>query len=594
MDQEDMKVFNYFKFINYEWGNKNKKFLFTRLLIERFWTHCKFNLDINFNIDQFIENRNSVFCSYLHKTTENGMKPDFYIYEYMINYELEKLYYNNIYPILIFNYNLYSYYKDIKIMDSLFGYKNVINPWIIIYLLKQNGYYIPENIIYNENLYNFVEDITNEGPIFKYETYIDFSELISSIKKTRFHNDDKLNSLFQVRAINYIINGDSLINIFIHELINNLSYIDKKYIKILTNYKIKVFPENEFSSNLNSSRSLININNDNNDNNNDLYQININGKLLVTKKNNKKIIYKLKIENKSILKKNKCSIDLTNKENNTIKLIKKPNYNNKEIYYKFPGLPIIGYKGYIPQMKFFNGISYSKIVKSIFDNGLYLKKVDKKNNNTQINTNKKITNEKIVINCENKPLIKNIIIKKASNNKNNIISSQKDITNKNKGKKSLYKICTENISMKNIFLNNNFENIIKNYFYKINNNYNNPYYIYHSKDFSYLYNKDEDIYEKKQKPKKRETLFQFNNKRLSYLNDSICEYYHRKRIYGNKKEVFPNIFDSLFSIKKIGNGIEVIQHDISELLKPYLLKEDFESLINHTFSNKTKNDLPEN
>ena len=63
---------------------------------------------------------------------------------------------------------------------------------------------------------------------------------------------------------------------------------------------------------------------------------------------------------------------------------------------------------------------------------------------------------------------------------------------------------------------------------------------------------------------------------------------------GNKKEVFPNIFDSLFSIKKIGNGIEVIQHDISELLKPYLLKEDFESLINHTFPNKTKNDLPEN
>ena len=148
--------------------------------------------------------------------------------------------------------------------------------------------------------------------------------------------------------------------------------------------------------------------------------------------------------------------------------------------------------------------------------------------------------------------------------------------------------------MKNIFLNNNFENIIKNYFYKINNNYNNPYYIYHSKDFSYLYNKDEDIYEKKQKPKKRETLFQFNNKRLSYLNDSICEYYHRKRIYGNKKEVFPNIFDSLFSIKKIGNGIEVIQHDISELLKPYLSKEDFESLINHIFPSKTKDDLPKN
>ena len=48
-------------------------------------------------------------------------------------------------------------------------------------------------------------------------------------------------------------------------------------------------------------------------------------------------------------------------------------YNNNALYYKFQGLPISGYKGHIPKIKLFFGISTPKIIKIIYDNGLYLK-----------------------------------------------------------------------------------------------------------------------------------------------------------------------------------------------------------------------------
>ena len=55
-----------------------------------------------------------------------------------------------------------------------------------------------------------------------------------------------------------------------------------------------------------------------------------------------------------------------------------------------------------------------------------------------------------------------------------------------------------------------------------------------------------------------------------------CHYYS-KRHYQNKKEKLPNVFDSLFSIRKVGFIIELIQNDISEILNPYLKDEDFEA-----------------
>ena len=310
-------------------------------------------------------------------------------------------------------------------MDSLFGYKNVINSEIIINLLIQKGYYIPNNLKTSENSQKFVSEISNEGPIFNYEKYVDFSELISSIKKTKFHNNEKLNSLFHIRAINYIINGDSLIHIFLDELIKLISNIDRKYLKEINKYhpfSIKVYNENEISSNLNTSR-ISNTQKENKEKiNNDLNlsKKTIKPDIKKSKNKAKKIKYKLKIDfNKMPLRE-----EYKTKKELIENFIKKNNYNNNELYYKFPGLPILGYKGYIPQNKFFYGISKSKIIKIIYNNGLYLKdSFIEKENNIITNFNMKKNIEKIIIDCEVRPLTKKEINYK--NKKSNLIQNNK-------------------------------------------------------------------------------------------------------------------------------------------------------------------------
>ena len=56
----------------------------------------------------------------------------------------------------------------------------------------------------------------------KYNYIINLDEIINSIRGTKYHLDPKLNSLFQIKAINYIINDNSNFSIFIFELYNAL------------------------------------------------------------------------------------------------------------------------------------------------------------------------------------------------------------------------------------------------------------------------------------------------------------------------------------------------------------------------------------
>ena len=384
--------------------------------------------------------------------------------------------------------------------------------------------------------------------------------MIKAINRTKFHNNKKLNSLFQIRAINYIINNeDSLIHIFIDELIKLISNIDKKYLEMIgkNSLSLKIYDENEISSNLDTSRITNTQNKNYEKRNNDLNLDKKEKNLEIKKKINKtkKIKYKLKIDfNKMSLrgeyKTKKEFIENYNKKNN---------YNNNEIYYKFPGLPILGYKGYIPQNKLFYGISKSKIIKIVYNNGLYLKNsiIEKESNiTTAFNMKKNI--ERIIIDCDVHPLTKKEINYKTK--KSNLIQNNKKklindpfydafiIENKNKGKKSFYKIIKEFKEIKKIFLNEGqFKEIFKHSFLNINN------------DLSYI------SFNRKKK---------FNNR--------------------NENDEFPNIFDSLFTIKKVGYDIGVIQNDISEILNPYLEEEKFKLLVNHNFRRKTKEDIPEN
>ena len=352
--------------------------------------------------------------------------------------------------------------------------------------------------------------------------------------------------LFHIRAINYIINGDSLIHIFIDELIRIISNIDKQYLGLLENISFIVCDKNDNNNSLNSSKVL------NNQNEN-------------AEKEKEKIINQ-SIQNvnldifKNVKNKSKIKLKLKVDKNKNKKIIKENIYDNKEIYYKFPGLPISGYQGHIPKKDYFSGISNSKIIKNVFDKGFYLSPYIKekeyiidKNNILKKNVSK------IIIDCEGRPLTKKDqnykIIKKYNNstslyNQRNKFNFSFDCNfidkNKKRGKKNIHKILEhpEFREFKRLILGKEMEKIIKHDFYKINNNLN----------------------------------------ALSY----------DKRHNQNKSDQLINVFDCLFSIKKVGLKIEVIQNDISDLLQPYLEEEKFKELINQVFQRKKGNELPEN
>ncbi len=70
--------------------------------------------------------------------------------------------------------------------------------------------------------------------MYNYNDYINLNEMISSIKGIQYHSNNELNSLFQIKAINYIINGDSYFVNFISELYKS---VYKKVIKRYRDYK---------------------------------------------------------------------------------------------------------------------------------------------------------------------------------------------------------------------------------------------------------------------------------------------------------------------------------------------------------------------
>ena len=105
--------------------------------------------------------------------------------------------------------------------------------------------------------------------------------------------------------------------------------------------------------------------------------------------------------------------------------------------------------------------------------------------------------------------------------------------------------------------------------------------------------------------KKSSLMIFMKNENLKEPNIYLCKFsrvknymnihrYYSKRHYQNKRGKLFNIFDSLFSIRKIGYTIELIQNDISEILKPNLKKEDFEKLIEEALQPKTEIEIPDN
>ena len=139
----------------------------------------------------FGENKNFI-CSYIKETATIGNEPNYDNCLSLIKYKFYNFFFNYIIPCLLFNYKLRIFCEDI-------------------------GEYFGKTC---------------------YKTYINFNGIINSINKTKYHEHKNLNELFKIRAINYIINGDSTVRLHIEEL---YKYIKNKKKGIVTDtFVIKV------------------------------------------------------------------------------------------------------------------------------------------------------------------------------------------------------------------------------------------------------------------------------------------------------------------------------------------------------------------
>ena len=71
--------------------------------------------------------------------------------------------------------------------------------------------------------YNLEEEKSKKIYMYNYNNYIiNLNEMVYAILGTKYHSDSNLNSLFQIKAINYILNDNSNFVLFILELYNTL------------------------------------------------------------------------------------------------------------------------------------------------------------------------------------------------------------------------------------------------------------------------------------------------------------------------------------------------------------------------------------
>ena len=144
-----------------------------------------YNIDIKeeekkkeiFNIfNPFMEENQNLIASYFKKTSDKCNQPNYHDCLCLIKYKMDEIAFNLFEPCLSLNIKL-NYYSFSDRRNTKFGH------------------------------------------YFHYNNYIiNLEEIINSIRKINFHLDSKLNSLFQIKAINYIINDNSNFSLFIFEL----------------------------------------------------------------------------------------------------------------------------------------------------------------------------------------------------------------------------------------------------------------------------------------------------------------------------------------------------------------------------------------
>ena len=163
----------YFQNVNKNENKKDKKELkkiinelnYHRInfIIKLFWPFCKdINKDYNTeNISdknkEFFKKYKNAISLYFKLTALDSLEPQLQNFLNWLNMQIDKFFYQNLYPIISFNYSLFSYYNNMRLFDSYYGHTNIIHPKIIINLLRQNAYDIPKYCEKNKNLIEFAK-----------------------------------------------------------------------------------------------------------------------------------------------------------------------------------------------------------------------------------------------------------------------------------------------------------------------------------------------------------------------------------------------------------------------------------------------------
>jgi hypothetical protein len=255
--------------------------------------------------------------------------------------------------------HIYSYMKETAAIAEEPNYGNCLS--VIKYKFYNffSNYIIP-CLLSNYRLRVFCEDINCYFGETCYKIYINWNEIINSINKTKYHKNQKLNELFKIRAINYVINGDSTVRLHIEELYTFIK--NKKKSNITETFTIKVVDGKRVKNEFNNMKMIL-------DNNNYINDVLHYSRIKPIKVNNNKSNNKPK---KKIKLKLKLKLGDERTRNTMI---------NENIYfstyidnvYKRGNVPSTSYEGYVPSMKFICGKSKGMLINEAFRNE-YLKK----------------------------------------------------------------------------------------------------------------------------------------------------------------------------------------------------------------------------
>ena len=151
--------------------------------------------------NSFLEENQNLLSTYAKNTVCNINQLNYDDFLFFIKEKIDKIVFNILSPCLSFNYKIY----------SLLDFEK--EPQLVFKEPKTKKCFEQKDL----HLYN-------------YNDYININEIISSIMETQYHSNNILNSSFQIKAINYIINGDSYFSNFIFELYkSSFNKVIKRY-----------------------------------------------------------------------------------------------------------------------------------------------------------------------------------------------------------------------------------------------------------------------------------------------------------------------------------------------------------------------------